>query len=184
MDFGKAEVGDKTLVDVLVPFADTLTAAVAAAAVRRGLAQAAEAAEQAAEATPRPVPRMGRARPHAEKSLGTPDAGAVSLSLILRAVADRLAVIYGGGRSRRRCPDDHRTGDVRVLLAVAGPAAGPLTLAEMIDKTAGWDVTLFQICDYPLIETYDDAALAALRRHAADAASGWSSAPVACGPST
>jgi sugar phosphate isomerase/epimerase len=38
----------------------------------------------------------------------------------------------------------------------------------MIDKAAGWDVTLFQICDYPLIETYDDASLAALRRHAAE----------------
>ena len=48
-------------------------------------------------------------------------------------------------------------------------AERPLSLTEMIDKTAGWDVTLFQICDYPSIETYDDAALAALRRHAADA---------------
>lgn len=47
-------------------------------------------------------------------------------------------------------------------------ATQPLTLTDMIDKTAGWDVTLFQVCDYPPIETYDDAALAALRRHAAD----------------
>jgi sugar phosphate isomerase/epimerase len=44
----------------------------------------------------------------------------------------------------------------------------PLSLTGMIDKAAGWDVTLFQICDYPLIETYDDASLAALRRHAAE----------------
>ena len=44
----------------------------------------------------------------------------------------------------------------------------PLTLIDMINKTAGWDVTLFQICDYPPIETYDDGALAVLRRHAAD----------------
>ena len=29
---------------------------------------------------------MGRARPHAEKSLGTPDAGAVSMALIVRAI--------------------------------------------------------------------------------------------------
>jgi sugar phosphate isomerase/epimerase len=47
-------------------------------------------------------------------------------------------------------------------------AAQPLTLDEMIDKAAGWDVRLFQICDYPTIETYDDAALARLRSHAAD----------------
>ena len=47
-------------------------------------------------------------------------------------------------------------------------AEQPLTLSDMIDKAAGWDVGLFQICDYPLIEAYDDAELAALRRHAAD----------------
>jgi len=29
------------------------------------------------------APKMGRARPHAEKSLGTPDAGAHSLALIV-----------------------------------------------------------------------------------------------------
>ena len=51
---------------------------------------------------------------------------------------------------------------------MAEHAAQPLSLTDMIDKTAGWDVALFQICDYPLIETYDDAALAALRDHAAD----------------
>ena len=38
----------------------------------------------------------------------------------------------------------------------------------MITKTAGWGVELFQICDYPLIESYDDAQLAALRTHAKD----------------
>ncbi|MGW4567391.1 hypothetical protein ACWEN3_35065, partial [Streptomyces sp. NPDC004561] len=32
------------------------------------------------------LPRKGRARPHAEKSLGTPDAGAHSLALITRVV--------------------------------------------------------------------------------------------------
>ena len=45
-------------------------------------------------------------------------------------------------------------------------AAQPLSLTDMIDKAARWDVGLFQICDYPLIETYDDVALIALRRHA------------------
>jgi hypothetical protein len=45
-------------------------------------------------------------------------------------------------------------------------APRPLSLVQMIDKAASWQVTVFQICEYPLIETYDDAALAALRRHA------------------
>jgi 3-oxoisoapionate decarboxylase len=47
-------------------------------------------------------------------------------------------------------------------------AARPLTLIEMIDKTADWGVSVFQVCDYPLIETYDADALAALHRHAED----------------
>ncbi|MEV5517650.1 dihydroxyacetone kinase family protein [Streptomyces flaveolus] len=84
---GGAEVGDKTMVDVLVPFADTL-----ARAVSEGLAlteawdRAADRAAEAAAATAGLLPRKGRARPHAEKSLGTPDAGAHSLALITRAV--------------------------------------------------------------------------------------------------
>ncbi|MFE4646055.1 DAK2 domain-containing protein [Streptomyces sp. NPDC056652] len=101
---GGAETGDKTMVDVLVPFTDTLAGAVAdgtadtlAGAVADGAAltaawdRAATAAEEAAKATAGLVPRVGRARPHAERSLGTPDAGAHSLALIVRAVHGVLA---------------------------------------------------------------------------------------------
>ena len=45
-------------------------------------------------------------------------------------------------------------------------AISPLSLTDMIEKTAEWDVKLFQICDYPAIDSYDDAALTKLRRHA------------------
>ncbi|MER6012387.1 dihydroxyacetone kinase family protein [Streptomyces bluensis] len=84
---GGAEVGDKTMVDVLVPFADTLTAATATGSpLTAAWDRAATAAETAAAATAGLLPRKGRARPHAEKSLGTPDAGAHSLALIARAV--------------------------------------------------------------------------------------------------
>ncbi|MBN6038986.1 dihydroxyacetone kinase family protein [Amycolatopsis sp. 195334CR] len=82
-DLGGAEPGDKTLVDALEPF-------------RRGLresgdwAAAATAAEEAARATADLVPRKGRARPLAERSLGTPDPGAVSLALIARTVSGHL----------------------------------------------------------------------------------------------
>jgi len=85
-------VGDKTMVDVLVPFSDVLSAA-----VERGddlptaWSEAAGAATSAAAATADLLPRMGRARPHAEKSLGTPDAGATSLGLIVTAVGGVLA---------------------------------------------------------------------------------------------
>jgi 3-oxoisoapionate decarboxylase len=33
-------------------------------------------------------------------------------------------------------------------------AENPLTLPAMIDRTADLGVSLFQICDYPLLESY------------------------------
>ena len=75
-------MGDKTLVDVLAPASDALTATVAGG---QGLAAAMEAAAEVADKR-----RAGHRRPDcpdragpplAEKSLGTPDAGAVSLAL-------------------------------------------------------------------------------------------------------
>ncbi|MFJ6537327.1 dihydroxyacetone kinase family protein [Paenarthrobacter sp. NPDC091711] len=92
MDFGKAKVGDKTLVDVLAPFSEALTAAVqGGASLREAWGAATTIAEQSAEATANLLPLMGRARPHAGKSLGTPDAGAVSMALIVRAIHNTLA---------------------------------------------------------------------------------------------
>ena len=90
MAFGKAQVGDKTLIDVLVPFSRTLTEQAGAARLRDAWGAALVEAEKAAEATAQLLPRMGRARPHAEKSLGTPDAGAVSLALVVRAIHNTL----------------------------------------------------------------------------------------------
>ena len=90
LEFG-ASVGDKTMVDVLVPFSDVLGAAVERGAdLPDAWTEAATAATGAAAATADLLPKMGRARPHAEKSLGTPDAGATSLALIVTAVGDVL----------------------------------------------------------------------------------------------
>ncbi|MFF2346045.1 dihydroxyacetone kinase family protein [Pseudarthrobacter sp. NPDC058119] len=92
MDFGKAKVGDKTLVDVLVPFRDALTAGVnSGKLLHDAWGAAATTAHEAAEDTANLLPLMGRARPHAEKSLGTPDAGAVSMALIVRAIHNTLS---------------------------------------------------------------------------------------------
>jgi dihydroxyacetone kinase len=91
MNFGKAKVGDKTLVDVLVPFRDALEAGVQdGRSLTDAWGTAVVAAQQAAEATANLLPLMGRARPHAEKSLGTPDAGAVSMALIVKAIHESL----------------------------------------------------------------------------------------------
>ncbi len=42
----------------------------------------------------------------------------------------------------------------------------PIDLYQMIDRTAALGAPLFQICDYPLIEGFDPAALRSLRAHA------------------
>jgi dihydroxyacetone kinase len=83
---GGASEGDKTLVDALAPFARVLAERVAAGAtMSEAWCAASRAAELAARSTATLLPRIGRARPHAEKSVGTPDPGAVSMALILRA---------------------------------------------------------------------------------------------------
>jgi len=82
-----ATPGDKTMVDSLVPFADVLGETVEAGEeLPAAWTRAAAACTEAAAATAQLLPKMSRARPHAEKSLGTPDAGAHSLALIVTAI--------------------------------------------------------------------------------------------------
>ena len=92
MRLGRGRVGDKTLVDAFDPFVATL-----AAEVERGQplgaawTAAAAAATRAAEATAALAPKLGRARPHAARSVGHPDAGAVSLALCARVAGRDIA---------------------------------------------------------------------------------------------
>lgn len=89
---GGAELGDKTLLDALLPFVDELERRTGVgedvAVAWRG---AADLATGEAAATAELRPRVGRARPLAEKSVGTPDAGATSMALVLTTVAEVLA---------------------------------------------------------------------------------------------
>jgi len=97
---GGAVVGDKTMVDALEPFVQALRDAVAAGtSLPAALDQAARAARAGADATAALVPGRGRARTHGERSVGTRDAGAVSLALIAGAVADAVSS-QGGGSGR------------------------------------------------------------------------------------
>lgn len=90
---GKAEVGDKTMVDALAPFSDVLSIrADAGSPLREAWSAAAQAAREAADATADLLPRTGRARAHGQRSLGSPDPGAQSFALIVEAVADGLGV--------------------------------------------------------------------------------------------
>lgn len=90
--FGRgAVVGDKTLIDALVPCADALTAgAKAGMSIRELLAAGARAAVDGAAATANIVARMGRAGVVGERSLGHPDAGAYALGVIFTEVSQKL----------------------------------------------------------------------------------------------
>ncbi|MHA7179159.1 dihydroxyacetone kinase family protein [Arthrobacter sp. MDB2-24] len=96
MAFGKAKVGDKTMIDAIVPFSDELSARIGDG---QGLAEAwsgaASAATAAAEATAAMKATLGRARAHGDKSVGTPDPGAVSFALICTTVADVISSAAG-----------------------------------------------------------------------------------------
>lgn len=91
LDLGRAEPGDKTLVDALLPFRDVVTDRLAdGTPLAEAWRDAARTAAEAASATAALRPKRGRARPLADKSVGTPDAGATSLALIVGVLAEQL----------------------------------------------------------------------------------------------
>ncbi|MDN6658053.1 MAG: DAK2 domain-containing protein, partial [Acidipropionibacterium jensenii] len=81
---GGAQLGDKTMVDAMEPFVRTLQGSTADLPTAWGAAVL--AADQGARSTAGIVARLGRSRPLGEKSLGTPDPGAVSFVEVVRAV--------------------------------------------------------------------------------------------------
>lgn len=85
---GKAEPGDKTMIDAWTPAVEAASAALAAGADPVALlAAAADAAQQGSDATIPLVARKGRASYLGERSAGHRDPGAQSTALILRAAA-------------------------------------------------------------------------------------------------
>jgi phosphoenolpyruvate---glycerone phosphotransferase subunit DhaL len=89
---GKSDVGDKTLLDALVPAVDVIEEHVGsgdeAAATLRA---AAVVARERAEATRSMQAMRGRASYTGERSIGTLDAGAVAVAVMLEALADQWA---------------------------------------------------------------------------------------------
>jgi dihydroxyacetone kinase len=91
-ELGGARPGDKTMLDAFEPFLDSLARHLASGqSLQYSWQLAATSANDAAEATRGMTPRIGRARPLAEKSKGNPDPGAISLALCLEAVGASLA---------------------------------------------------------------------------------------------
>jgi len=86
---GKAELGDKTMVDALTPAVNALKQALEQnESIEQALAESAEAARQGMEATTPLVARKGRASYLGERSAGHQDPGATSSYLILKAAED------------------------------------------------------------------------------------------------
>jgi dihydroxyacetone kinase-like protein len=92
MQRGDASLGDKTLLDALVPAVDSLEASFAdpATAADHGVAavhKAADVAVRAAEDTKPLIAKRGRAAYTGERSIGSVDAGATAIGVILQAIS-------------------------------------------------------------------------------------------------
>lgn len=84
---GQSDVGDKTLLDTLVPMTDRIEQEVQAGAdAEQVLRAAAETARQSAEATSSMVAKRGRASYTGERSKGSVDAGAMGVAVIVEHV--------------------------------------------------------------------------------------------------
>ena len=81
-----AKVGDKTMMDALIPASEAI-AAYEGNAVGELFALAAAAAEAGAENSRNFPSKFGRARSYGAKTVGTPDAGAVSMACFFRGLA-------------------------------------------------------------------------------------------------
>lgn len=86
---GQADVGDKTLLDSLVPAVDALETELAAAKPpKEVVAVMAATAEEAAENTKTMQAMRGRAAYTGERSIGSVDAGAKAVAVLLKSLAD------------------------------------------------------------------------------------------------
>jgi dihydroxyacetone kinase/dihydroxyacetone kinase-like protein len=95
---GGAVLGDKTLLDALIPATDALEAALARPDGTAALEHAAEAARRAAEATVSMIARKGRAAYTGERSIGSVDAGAVAIAVITEGISAAWRARYETGK--------------------------------------------------------------------------------------
>jgi dihydroxyacetone kinase-like protein len=99
---GGASLGEKTLLDALVPATDSLEASISDPAMQgdHGVAaiqRAADVAVKAAEETKSMLAMRGRAAYTGDRSIGSVDAGATAVGVILQAIASAWREKYGKG---------------------------------------------------------------------------------------
>ncbi len=85
-DMSGAKVGDKTMMDALIPASQAI-AAYRGSDENELFTLAARAAAEGAEASKEFISKFGRAKSYGEKTIGTPDAGAMSMSYFFRGLA-------------------------------------------------------------------------------------------------
>jgi dihydroxyacetone kinase-like protein len=86
---GQSDVGDKTLLDALVPFTDRLERELDAGSdTGTALSAAAAATREAAEATKTLIARRGRASYTGERSVGSVDAGAMAVAVLAEKISE------------------------------------------------------------------------------------------------
>ncbi len=85
----KADVGDKTMIDALVPGVQALRAAADEnASIPEALVRAADAAAGGAQSTVSLIARFGRAKNLGARGIGTKDPGATSIALLFRGFSE------------------------------------------------------------------------------------------------
>jgi len=88
---GGAELGDKTLLDALIPASETMAKdAGNGLDIAAAMKNACDAAAEGAEKTKEMKARKGRATYLGERSIGHPDAGAEAISILFKAVNDKF----------------------------------------------------------------------------------------------
>jgi dihydroxyacetone kinase-like protein len=88
---GKAQLGDKTMLDAIVPARQALEkAAEEGASLLGALEQAAAAAEEGVSSTTQMRSAVGRASWLGERTIGHPDPGATAIALMLRSIVESV----------------------------------------------------------------------------------------------
>ena len=88
---GKAEAGDKTMLDALKPAAEAITAGASTKPLPQVLADALTAAEQGRDSVTDSVAKKGRASYVGERAIGHVDPGAESAVLLVQALSESIS---------------------------------------------------------------------------------------------
>lgn len=92
---GKAKIGDKTMVDAFEPAVSALIdGSKNGLSLEEGLENAACRAKEGVEYTKQCAARFGRAKSYGNASIGFEDAGAVSVWIIFRSMAEWIKTLY------------------------------------------------------------------------------------------